>query len=110
VTTAWVSASTCRQSDHYGAHRARIRLAPQKDWKVNQPEQLAKFLAVSKGIKAYFDCKGNKKVSIADLIVLGARLESRPWPRRSAQMSRCRSSRVVLTLRPNRQTSTASTC
>lgn len=72
VTTAWASASTYRYSDHRGgANGARIRLAPQKDWEVNQPEQLAKVLGVYEGIKAEFDGKGAKKVSIADLIVLG---------------------------------------
>ncbi|GGB18734.1 catalase-peroxidase [Sphingomonas metalli] len=72
VTTAWASASTWRGSDHRGgANGARIRLAPQKDWDVNQPEQLAKVLGVYEGIKADFDAKGAKKVSIADLIVLG---------------------------------------
>jgi catalase-peroxidase len=72
VTTAWASASTYRQSDHRGgANGARIRLAPQKDWEVNQPEQLAKVLGVYEGIKADFDGQGAKKVSIADLIVLG---------------------------------------
>jgi catalase-peroxidase len=68
VTTAWASASTWRGSDHRGgANGARIRLAPQKDWDVNQPEQLAKVLKVYEDIKAGFG--GN--VSIADLIVLG---------------------------------------
>ena len=72
VTTAWASASTWRGSDHRGgANGARIRFAPQKDWEVNQPEQLARVLAVYEGIKADFDRKGAKKVSIADLIVLG---------------------------------------
>ncbi|GHH13772.1 catalase peroxidase [Sphingomonas glacialis] len=72
VTTAWASASTYRHSDHRGgANGGRIRLAPQKDWEVNQPEQLAKVLAVYDGIKADFDGKSEKKVSIADLIVLG---------------------------------------
>ncbi len=72
VTTAWASAATWRGSDHRGgANGARIRLAPQKDWEVNQPEQLAKVLGVHEGIKADFDGKGAKKVSIADLIVLG---------------------------------------
>ncbi|MBI0476293.1 catalase/peroxidase HPI [Sphingomonas sp. MA1305] len=72
VTTAWASAATWRGSDHRGgANGARIRLAPQKDWEVNQPEQLAKVLGVYEGIKADFDGKGAKKVSIADLIVLG---------------------------------------
>ena len=72
VTTAWASASTWRGSDHRGgANGGRIRLAPQKDWAVNQPDQLAKVLGVYDGIKADFDKKGDKKVSIADLIVLG---------------------------------------
>ena len=72
VTTAWASASTYRQSDHRGgANGARIRLAPQKDWEVNRPDQLARVLAVYEGIKADFDGQGAKKVSIADLIVLG---------------------------------------
>ena len=72
VTTAWASASTYRGSDKRGgANGARIRLAPQKDWDVNEPEQLAKVLAVYDGIKADFDGKGGKTVSIADLIVLG---------------------------------------
>ncbi len=71
VTTAWASASTFRQSDlRGGANGARIRLAPQKDWEVNQPEELAKVLAKLEGIQKSFN-KGNKKVSMADLIVLG---------------------------------------
>ena len=74
VTTAWASAATYRGSDHRGgANGARIRLAPQKDWEVNQPAQLAKVLGVLEGIKVAFDgaASGGKKVSIADLIVLG---------------------------------------
>ncbi|MCA0271258.1 MAG: catalase/peroxidase HPI [Proteobacteria bacterium] len=72
VATAWASASTFRGSDlRGGANGARIRLAPQKDWEANQPEQLAKVLGVLEGIKAEFDAKGAKKVSLADLIVLG---------------------------------------
>jgi catalase-peroxidase len=68
VTTAWASASTFRGSDNRGgANGARIRLAPQKDWEVNQPEQLAKVLTVLEGIQNQLD----KKVSMADLIVLG---------------------------------------
>ncbi len=70
VSTAWASASTYRGSDHRGgANGGRIRLAPQKDWAVNEPEKLAKVLQVYEGIKAGFD--GAKTVSIADLIVLG---------------------------------------
>jgi catalase-peroxidase len=74
VQTAWASASTYRRSDHRGgANGARIRLAPQKDWEVNQPAQLAKVLTVLEGIKAEFDASagGGKTVSMADLIVLG---------------------------------------
>ena len=74
VATAWASASTYRGSDHRGgANGGRIRLAPQKDWEVNQPAQLARVLHVLEGIKADFDASaaGGKKVSIADLIVLG---------------------------------------
>ncbi|MRG87906.1 catalase/peroxidase HPI [Salinibacillus xinjiangensis] len=68
VTTAWASASTYRGSDHRGgANGARIRLAPQKDWEVNQPEQLEKVLNTLEGIQSHLD----KKVSLADLIVLG---------------------------------------
>ena len=72
VGTAWASASTFRGGDKRGgANGARIRLAPQKDWEVNQPAQLAKVLGVLEAIKADFDAKsGGKKVSIADLIVL----------------------------------------
>ncbi|MET0589015.1 MAG: catalase/peroxidase HPI [Novosphingobium sp.] len=74
VKTAWASAATYRQSDHRGgANGGRIRLAPQKDWEVNEPAELARVLRVYDGIKADFDSKasGGKKVSIADLIVLG---------------------------------------
>ena len=72
VATAWSSASTYRGSDKRGgANGARIRLAPQKDWEANQPAQLTRVLAVYEGIKADFDANGAKKVSIADLIVLG---------------------------------------
>lgn len=74
VSTAWASASTFRGSDKRGgANGARIRLAPQKDWEVNQPEQLAKVLAALEKIQAEFNeaQQGSKKVSLADLIVLG---------------------------------------
>jgi len=74
VSTAWASASTFRGSDKRGgANGARIRLAPQKSWEVNQPEQLAKVLETLEGIqKAFNDAQsGSKKVSLADLIVLG---------------------------------------
>ncbi|WP_199223292.1 catalase/peroxidase HPI [Oricola cellulosilytica] len=74
VYTAWASASTFRGSDKRGgANGARIRLAPQKDWEVNEPEQLARVLETLEGIrKAFNDAQtGGKKVSLADLIVLG---------------------------------------
>ncbi|MFA5501549.1 MAG: catalase/peroxidase HPI [Sulfurovaceae bacterium] len=73
VSTAWASASTFRGSDNRGgANGARIRLAPQKDWEVNQPEKLAQVLAALEGIKNEFNeaQSGDKKVSLADLIVL----------------------------------------
>ncbi len=74
VSTAWASASTFRGSDKRGgANGARIRLAPQKDWPVNQPEQLAKVLETLEGIQQAFNTaqSGDKRVSLADLIVLG---------------------------------------
>ena len=74
VSTAWASASTFRGSDKRGgANGARIRLAPQKDWEVNQPEQLASTLAALEGIQSEFNAsaEGGKQVSLADLIVLG---------------------------------------
>ena len=73
VSTAWASASTFRGSDKRGgANGARIRLAPQKDWAVNQPAQLAKVLALLEGIQGSFNAgpKGGKRVSLADMIVL----------------------------------------
>ena len=71
VSTAWASASTFRASDKRGgANGARIRLAPQKDWEINQPAELAKVLQTLEGIQATFNA-GGKKVSLADLIVLG---------------------------------------
>jgi catalase-peroxidase len=73
VSTAWASASTFRGSDKRGgANGARIRLAPQKDWPVNKPAQLAKVLTTLEGIQASFNAaqQGGKKVSLADLIVL----------------------------------------
>ncbi len=73
VKAAWASASTFRGSDKRGgANGARIRLAPQKDWQVNQPEQLAEVLKTLEGIQSAFNSAqtGGKKVSLADLIVL----------------------------------------
>ncbi|MFZ0243196.1 MAG: catalase/peroxidase HPI [Desulfobacterales bacterium] len=74
VSTAWASASTFRGSDKRGgANGARIRLAPQKNWEVNQPEQLATVLQILEKIQKEFNSaqSGGKKVSLADLIVLG---------------------------------------
>ena len=74
VSTAWASASTVRNSDKRGgANGARIRLAPQKDWEVNQPAQLSTVLQTLEGIQKEFNTtqSGGKKVSLADLIVLG---------------------------------------
>jgi len=73
VSTAWASAATFRSSDmRGGANGARIRLAPQKDWEANQPDQLAKVLGKLEGIQKEFNSaqSGGKKVSLADLIVL----------------------------------------
>ncbi len=77
VAAAWASASTFRGSDKRGgANGARIRLSPQKDWEVNEPNQLSKVLKTYEGIQAAFNAQsgngaGGKKVSLADLIVLG---------------------------------------
>ena len=74
VSTAWASASTFRGSDlRGGANGARIRLAPQKDWEVNQPAQLASVLTALEGIQQEFNdsASGGKRVSLADVIVLG---------------------------------------
>jgi catalase-peroxidase len=73
VSTAWASASTFRGSDKRGgANGARIRLAPQKDWEVNQPARLSKVLRTLEGIQSTFNsaASGGKKVSLADLIIL----------------------------------------
>ncbi|GIT97699.1 catalase/peroxidase HPI [Sulfurovum sp. TSL1] len=73
VSTAWASASTFRGSDKRGGgNGARIRLAPQKDWEVNRPDQLSKVLAILESIQNEFNNtqSGNKKVSLADLIIL----------------------------------------
>jgi catalase-peroxidase len=74
VSTAWASASTFRGSDKRGgANGARIRLSPQKDWEINQPKQLATVLAKLEAIQKEFNSSaaGGKKVSLADLVVLG---------------------------------------
>ena len=77
VSTAWASASTFRGSDKRGgANGARIRLAPQKDWEVNEPAQLTTVLQKLEAIRKDFNgsARGGKKVSLADLIVLAAAL------------------------------------
>jgi len=74
VSTAWASASTFRGSDKRGgANGARIRLAPQKDWEVNEPAQLARVLETLEGVRKSFNdtAAGGRKISLADLIVLG---------------------------------------
>ena len=74
VRTAWASASSFRGTDYRGgANGARLRLAPQKDWAVNQPDEVARVLDVLSGIQSDFNSaqSGNKKVSLADVIVLG---------------------------------------
>jgi len=74
ITTAWASAATFRGTDKRGgANGARIRLAPQKDWEVNQPAELGKVLRTLEAVQKAFDSSqsGGKKVSLADLIVLG---------------------------------------
>ena len=74
VSTAWASAATFRGSDKRGgANGARIRLAPQKDWEANQPAELAKVLKALEGVQKEFNAaqSGNRRVSLADLIVLG---------------------------------------
>ena len=74
VSTAWASASTFRGSDlRGGANGARIRLEPQKDWEVNQPDQLAHVLSTLEGVQAEFNgsASSGKQVSLADLVVLG---------------------------------------
>src|SRR5262249_36740529 len=77
VSTAWASASSFRGTDKRGgANGARIRLAPQKDWEVNNPAELAKVLATLEGIQKEFNAQagGKKRISLADLIVLGGNI------------------------------------
>jgi catalase-peroxidase len=72
VSTAWASAASFRSTDKRGgANGARVRLAPQKDWEANQPEQLAEVLAILEKVQQEFNAAGAKKISLADLIVLG---------------------------------------
>jgi catalase-peroxidase len=88
VTTAWASASTFRGGDKRGgANGARIRLAPQKDWEVNQPAELAKVLARLEAIQKEFNAaqSGGKKVSLADLIVLAGNAAVEAAARKAGQ-------------------------
>ncbi len=72
MATAWASASTFRGSDKRGgANGARLRLAPQKDWEVNNPGQVARVLKVLEGFQSAFNARGPARISLADLIVLG---------------------------------------
>jgi catalase-peroxidase len=98
VSTAWASASTFRGSDKRGgANGARIRLAPQKDWDVNQPTQLAKVLAALEAIQATFNAAqtDGKRVSLADLIVLAGGVGV-------AQAAQAAGQRVVVPFTPGR--------
>jgi catalase-peroxidase len=101
VSTAWVSASTFRGSDlRGGANGARIRLAPQKAWAVNQPAQLAKVLEVLGGIRSSFNGakRGGKKVALADLIApLASTLPLAP----TRSCGRCRRCTRRVTTRPS---------
>jgi catalase-peroxidase len=84
VSAAWASASTFRGSDKRGgANGGRVRLAPQKDWDVNQPAQLAKVLQKLEAIQKEFNASlsGGKKVSLSDVIVLQALQRSKRQPR-----------------------------
>jgi catalase-peroxidase len=113
VTTAWASASTFRGSDKRGgANGARIRLAPQKDWEANQPAELAQAAGAGgdperRSTRAQ---SGGKKISLADLIVLGGCAASRPRPKRPAMRSRCPSRRAARTPRRNRPMRIRSPC
>jgi catalase-peroxidase len=107
VSTAWASASTFRGSDKRGgANGARIRLAPQKDWAVNQPAQLARVLACWKASSKEFNAAqtGGKRVSLADLIVLGGCAAVEAAAKRPVTRSRCPSRRAAPTPRRNRPT------
>jgi catalase-peroxidase len=113
VSTAWASASTFRGSDKRGgANGARIRLAPQKDWAVNQPAELAKVLATLEGIQGEFNgaATGGKKVSLADLIVLGGAAGIELRRRTPVTRRRCLSRRGARMLRRSRRTPRRSPC
>ncbi len=105
VSTAWASASTFRGSDKRGgANGARIRLAPQKDWAVNQPTQLAKVLQKLEAIQKEFNASqsGGKKVSLADLIVLGGCAGIEKAAKTADTISKSRSRRGAWTRRKSR--------
>ncbi len=113
VSTAWASAASFRGTDKRGgANGARIRLAPQKDWEVNQPAELAKVLPVLEKIQQDFNgsASGGKKVSLADLIVLAGTAASRRRRRTPASTSRCRSRRGAPTPRKSRPMWSRSAC
>ena len=99
VATAWASASTFRGSDmRGGANGARIRLAPQKGWEANNPEQLAKVLAALEKIQSQFNAaqSGNKRIALADLIVLGG----------SAAIEQATSAQLEIAFTPGRMDTT----
>lgn len=105
VLTAWASASTFRGSDmRGGSDGGRIRLAPQKDWEVNEPTKLAKVLQTLEGIQGEFNKaqSGGKKVSMADLIVLAGCAGVEQGPRTPVTTCRCPSPRAAWTRRRSR--------
>ena len=109
VKTAWSAAASFRSTDmRGGANGARIRLEPQKNWEVNEPSELAKVLPVLEKIQQDFNGAGGKKVSLADLIVLGVPRRSRRRPRTPASRSTCTSRRAVPTRRRRTPTSSRS--
>src|SRR5262249_19558440 len=111
VSTAWASASTFRGSDKRGgANGARVRLAPQKDWDVNQPAHLATVLQKLETIQNEFNAsaKGGKKVSLADLIVLGGCAAIGQAAKKAGTTRRSRSRRGAWTRRRSRPMSTLS--
>jgi catalase-peroxidase len=113
VATAWASASTFRGSDKRGgANGARIRLAPQKDWEVNQPPRLAAVLAALEGIQKEFDASqaGRKRISLADLIVLGGCAAVEEAARKAGVDVEAPSPRAAPTPPRNRPTPSPSRC
>ena len=113
VSTAWASAASFRGTDKRGgANGARIRLAPQKDWEVNEPAELAKVLQTLEQIQQDFNGSqsGGTKVSLADLIVLAAARPSSRRRRTPGTTSRSRSRRGAPTPRRSRPTSSRSPC